>query len=40
MSQYATTIDFDGKTLTNSGVGAADMTVEDGCVIYVGTIVY
>lgn len=40
VSQYATTIDFDGKTLTNSGVGAADMTVEDGCIIYVGTIVY
>lgn len=40
VSQYATTIDFDGKTLTNSGVGAADMTIEDGCVIYVGTIVY
>lgn len=40
VSQYAKTIDFDGKTLTNSGVGAADMTVEDGCVIYVGTIVY
>ena len=40
VSQYATTIDFDGKTLTNSGVGAEDMTVEDGCVIYVGTIVY
>ena len=40
VSQYATTIDVDGKTLTNSGVGAADMTIEDGCVIYVGTIVF
>ena len=40
VSQYATTIEFDGKTLTSSGVGASDMTIEDGCTIYVGTITY
>ena len=40
VSQYPSTIDFDGKTLTNSGVGAAEMTIKDGCVVYVGTIVY
>lgn len=40
VSQHATTIEFDGKTLTSSGVGASDMTIEDGCTIYVGTITY
>lgn len=38
VSQYATTIEFDGKTLTSSGVGASEMTIVDGCIIYVGTI--
>lgn len=38
VSQYAVTVEFDGKTLTSSGVGATEMTIEDGCIIYVGTI--
>ncbi len=29
-----------GKTLTASGVGALDMTIENGAVIYVGTVSY
>lgn len=40
VSQYATTIEFEGKTLTSSGVGASEMTIEPDCVIYVGTITY
>lgn len=40
VSQYATTIDYNGKTLCSSGVGASEMTIEDDCVIYVGTIEY
>jgi len=38
VSQYATTVEFEGKTLTSAGVGASEMTIEDGCIIYVGTI--
>lgn len=38
VSQYATTVEYDGKTLTSAGVGALDMTVEDGAVIYIGII--
>lgn len=40
VSQYATTVEFEGKTLTSSGVGASEMTVEDGCIIYVGTVTF
>ncbi len=40
VSIYATTIEYDGKTYTNSGVGAEQMTLEDGCVIIVTTIVF
>ena len=38
VSAYATTKDYNGMTLTSSGVGATDMTVCDGAVIYIGTI--
>lgn len=38
VSQYATTVEFEGKTLCSSGVGASEMTIEDGCTIYIGTI--
>ena len=37
---WATELEYKGKTLVNSGVGILDMTVEDGCVVYIGTIVY
>ena len=35
VSQYADTVSYDGKTLVSSGVGAIEMTVEDGAVFYV-----
>ncbi len=40
VSQYATTKEYNGKTLTSSGVGASSMTIEDGVVVYIGTIKY
>ena len=38
VSAYATTKDYKDMTLTSTGVGAKDMTVCDGAVIYIGTI--
>lgn len=38
VSQYATTVEFEGKTLCSSGVGASELTIEDGCIIYIGTV--
>ncbi len=38
VSQYATTVEYNGQTLTSSGVGASDMHIEDGAVIYIGLI--
>ena len=35
VSQYADTVSYDGMTLISSGVGAIEMTVEDGAVFYV-----
>ncbi len=40
VSQYAETVDYEGQTLTSSGVGANEMHIEDGCVIYIGYIVW
>ena len=40
VSQYAMTKEYDGRTLTSSGVGILDMHYEDGAVIYIGTIKY
>ena len=40
VSQYATTLDWCGTTLVSSGFGAASMTVEAGCTIYIGLAVY
>ena len=40
VSQYALTLDWCGVTLTSSGLGASDMTLESGCIIYLGTLVY
>lgn len=39
-SAYATTMEYNGKTLTSSGVGASSMHIEDGAVVYIGTIKY
>ena len=38
VSAYATTKDYKDMTLTSVGIGAKDMTVCDGAVIYIGTI--
>lgn len=38
VTEWATTIDYKGTTLTSSGVGATDMSLEDGAIIYVGII--
>ncbi|MGN0772149.1 MAG: hypothetical protein ACI4MI_06160 [Christensenellales bacterium] len=40
VSQYATTVEYKGQTLTSSGVGVSSMTVEDGAIIYFTIIVY
>ena len=38
VSVYATTVEHNGVTLTSSGVGASQMTLTDGAVIYIGYI--
>lgn len=38
VSQYATTVEYKGQTLTSSGVGVTDLHIEDGAVIYFGMI--
>ena len=40
VSEYATTIDYKGHVLSSSGVGSSSMQIEDGAIIYIGTIVY
>lgn len=40
VSSYAMTVEYNGKTLTSSGVGISEMTVTDGAVIYVTYIIY
>ncbi len=40
VSEYAKTMDYKGITLTSSGVGSSSMHIEDGAVIYIGTIKY
>ena len=39
-SSYATTLEYRGVTLTSVGVGARDMYIADGGIIYIGTIIY
>ncbi len=36
VSQYTATMEYKGQTLTSSGVGAKDMHMTDGAVIYLG----
>ncbi|MBQ2723248.1 MAG: hypothetical protein IJF72_01160 [Clostridia bacterium] len=38
VSQYAVFVDYKGETLWSSGLGITQMTIEDGCTIYVGVI--
>ena len=40
VSQHATTKEYKGKTLTSSGVGAKDMTLKDGAIIYFSYIIW
>ena len=40
VSEYKTTISYKGTELVSSGVGATEMTLTDGAVIYIGTIVW
>lgn len=40
VSAYAMTVEYDGLTLTSSGVGISEMSLTDGAVIYVTYIVY
>ncbi len=41
VTQYALTVDWwMGTTLTSSGVGASQMTIEDGCTVFIGKIVW
>lgn len=40
VDEWTTTMDYKGTTLTTAGVGILDLTVEDGCVIYICTVVY
>ena len=35
VSKWASTFTYEGKEYTNSGVGASQMTIEDGCVIII-----
>ena len=39
-SDYATTKIYNGTTLTASGVGISQMSLTDGCIIYIGEIIY
>lgn len=38
VSEYASTVEYKGKTLNNSGEGVARMSVEDGAIIYITII--
>lgn len=38
VSEWATTVDYKGTTLTSAGVGATEMSLEDGAIIYIGII--
>lgn len=40
VSEHAETVEYEGKTLTSSGVGANQMHLEGGAVIYVTTITF
>lgn len=40
VSAYATTKEYNGVTLTSSGVGISSMHFEDGVIVYVGELIY
>ena len=40
VSEYATTIQYEGRTLYSSGFGVSSMSLEEGCIIYFTLGVY
>ncbi len=40
VSAYATTVTYDNKTLTSSGVSISSMHITDGCIIYITLITF
>ena len=40
VSQYATTVQYDGQSITSSGKGAHEMTIAKDAIISIGLIVY
>lgn len=40
LTEYASTIEYKGKSYNNSGVGAKDMSIVDGCTIVISTIAF
>ena len=38
VSEYSRVVNFEGKILYSSGVGASEMTIEPGCTIYIGMV--
>ena len=38
VSVYKQTVEYGDTTLTSSGVGVLEMTIEDGCIIYIGSV--
>ncbi len=40
LTQYASSIEYNGKKYPNSGVGAKEMTIEKDCVIIISVIVW
>ncbi len=40
VSDWASTLEYKGKSLTSNGIGAKDMKIKDGAVIYISYIVY
>lgn len=39
-ASYASTVDYEGTTLTSTKVGISFMHIEDGAIIYIGAILY
>ena len=40
VSEYRMTVEYQGMTITSSGVGATDMRLKDGAIIYIGLITF
>ena len=40
VSEYVQEMKYKNHALTSSGVGAKDMTILNGCIVYIGTITY